>query len=736
MKSKLFYVMLVAILVVTTATSALAQEGGPAGLGRHDFTEEAAQTEVSREYIVIKFRNPPAASYEGGIPGLERTKPLRGRFDPSSPAAQAYLKHLENEHANYRSWLARNARGAEIVREYSVVFNGMAIKLNQVPASRAAGGPGAGSWAFSSLYRPTMNVSTSLIGADQVWGASPEDAGEGVDVAIIDSGIQDGHPFFACKTIDHHGPYFSGVAPGATNPFPVIINDHGTHVAGTVGGCVSDLATIDPDGPVIGRISGVAPGVTLHDFNVFPGIGAGFIGQDGSAFSHDIAAAIEDAVLEPVDVINMSLGGRVQGPFDVLAEASDAAVNAGVVVVTSNGNSGPGDSTVGSPGSAHNVIAVGASTNPHFLGISLEATPTDGNPTPLGAALGDFENFTAMTADYTVTSPANGCSAITNDVAGKVALIDRGVCTFTTKIRNAENAGAIGVLVVNNVAGDPTAMGVDGTTPEPTIPAAMLGKTEGNSIKPAGSVTFAGGDPVEVISDNADIIAGFSSRGPTPFTYLIKPDVTAPGVNVYSSIFFFGENDGQPDFDDVQYDFAMFNGTSMAAPHTAGSAALLLALHPDWSPADVKSALVNTAARTVTDHVNGTVDPGVLARGGGRIDVPAANNAPLTIEPALASFGLWTGNQAVSATLELGVTNVSGGSQTCSVAVTGPVIVTASTSSFSLGSGASTTLTLTLNGGNAGQTPSDDYEGDVEIDCGSTLLRVPWWTRVDRGGKP
>jgi minor extracellular serine protease Vpr len=725
MKRKILYVLLAAMLVFTS--TALAQSSGPAGLGRHDYTE-AAQADFTTEYIMVKFKDPPAASYEGGIPGLERTKPLRGKFDPNSPAAQAYLKHLENEHANYRSWLASNAKGAEVVREFSTTFNGMAIKLNNVSAQRAAGGPGARAWAFSSLYRPTMNVSTDLIGADVLWGASPADAGAGVDVAIIDTGIQDGHPFFACKSIDHHGPYYSGVAPGATNPFPTIIFDHGTHVAGTVGGCVSDLATIDPDGPIVGPISGVAPGVTLHDFNVFPGIGAGLVAFGGSAFSHDIAAAIEDAVLEPVDVINMSIGGTVQGPHDFLAEASDAAVDAGVVVVVAAGNSGPGDSTVESPGSGHKVIAAGASTNPHFLGISLEVTPTGGSATPLGAALGDFDNFTALTADYTVTTPANGCSAISTNLTGKIALINRGVCTFTTKIRNAENAGAIGVLVVNSVAGDPVAMAHDGTDPFPTIPAAMLGKAEGNSIKPDGSVTFFGGDPVEILTSNEDIIAGFSSRGPTPFTYLIKPDVTAPGVNVYSSVFSFGPGG----FGDVQYDFAMFQGTSMATPHTAGAAALLLDLHPGWSPADVKSALVNTGSRTVTDHVNGTVDPGVLARGGGRIDLPAADATPLTFDPASASFGLWTGNKNVSASLDLTVMNVSGGAQSCTVAVTGSSIVTASTALLSLGAGDSDTLTLTLAAGKKGDTGSGDYSGDVVIDCGGTVLQVPWWTRIDR----
>lgn len=719
--------------VVFAGTALIAVSIIPAGAGGRA-TDAPAPAQAEHDYVMVKLTDPPIASYTRGIPGLARTKPqLGGKLNLNSSSARAYSRYLAERRQNYRGWLQSNAPRAQIVREYAVVFNGFAIRLNGERLEHLATGPGASRVSRSFLVRPTMNVSTSLIGADVLWAGAPASAGLGVAVAIIDSGVQDGHPFFACKgsggipAIDHHGPYFSGVAPGAINPFPTIISTHGTHVAGTVGGCPTDLATADPDGPIVGTISGVAPGATLHDFNVFPGIGAGLVAFGGAAFSHDIAAAIEDAVLEGVDVINMSIGGGVQGPHDFLADASDAAVDAGVVVVAAAGNAGPGLSTVGSPGSGRKVIAAGASTNPHFIGIPV----TVGSST-FGAALGDFASFGVVTANFTTTIPANGCTAISTPLTGKIALIDRGQCTFTTKIRNAQNAGAIGVLVVNNVAGDPIAMGHDGTSPFPTIPAAMLGKAEGNSIKPSGSVSVDGTSPSEVISANADIIAGFSSRGPTPFTFLIKPDAAAPGVNVYSSVFSFGPGG----FGDVQYDFALFQGTSMATPHIAGSAALLRALHPDWSPADVRSALVNTAARTVRDHVNGTVDPGVLARGGGRIDLVAANDTPLTLDPASASFGRWTGNRSVSAQLQIAVRNVSGAAQSCGVSTTGPALTSASPGVLNLAAGATTTVTVNLNAGPADMTSSGDYDGDVSIDCGGALLRVPWWVRIDREAKP
>ena len=697
-----------------------------------DDSAVAAAEDISTDYIIIKLQDPAAASYEGGIKGIGRTKPLKSKFDPNSGPARAYLRYLDRSHGQYRSWLARNARGAQVVRDYRVTFNGMAIKLNGALAAKAAGGPGAKAWAYSTIHYPSMNVSVPLIGADVLQAPSPPNAGSGVQIAIIDSGIQAGHPFFACKTVQHHGPYYSGEAPNPPfSPFPIIYSTHGTHVAGIAAGCYSDLATIDPGSVVTGAISGVAPGATLHDFNVFPGIGSAFwngIRKTGnvSAYSHDIAQAIEDAVKLGVDVINMSLGGGVQGPNDFLANFADGAVDAGVVVCASIGNEGPGDATAGSPGTGRKVISSGMTSNPHFVGIPVTVAGTT-----YGAAVGDFNNFDVVTgADYTVTTPANGCAPITTDLTGKIAIIDRGVCTFSTKIRNAQNAGAIGVIVVNNRAGDPSAMGQDGTPNQPTIPAVMLARDNGNAIKPSGTVDIDGTNPTEFHTSNADIIALDSSRGPAPFTYIIKPDVSSPGDNVYSSVFNFGNT-----FNDITYDFEFFRGTSMASPHTAGSAALLLAQHPGWSPADVRSALVNTAARVVTDSITGTQDPGVLARGGGRIDLVPANTTPLTFDPAMVSFGFWSGNKTAEGSVAVKVRNVSGSSQSVTATVTGPSIVSVSPTSLTLSAGDTATLTVTLNAGASSQSASGDYDGDVVVTSGSTTLNIPWFVRIDRRGK-
>lgn len=705
--------MLTRIAVAVLAAAMLAgaaSAGGPAP--RHDYTEAPAAAPRG-DYVIVTLADPPVASYSGGIPGYAATRPQPGgRLDPGAPAALRYRERLARAHDGFRGYLRSKAPAAVVVAEFFYTGNALAVKLNGARPQVLAAGPGVQRVEPSALYRPTMNVSTGLIAAPALWTAPGGGFdGTGIKVGVIDSGIDDTHPFFACKGAIPHKVYASGAA--GYDPARVLVNDHGTHVAGTVAGCRTALA----GGPVAGPISGVAPGASLYDYNVFPGFGAGWVAFGGSAFGHDIARALEDALLDGMDVVNMSLGGGVQGPHDYLADAVNAAVDAGLVVVAAAGNDGPGDATVASPGSAALALTVGASTNPHFIGFPV----TVGGST-FGAALGDFQPYGVLTATYTVTAPANGCGAISTNLAGKIALIDRGDCTFTTKVRNAEAAGAIGVLVVNNVAGDPVAMGHDGSDPFPAIPAAMVGQAEGAAMKPAGTASLDGTAVREFRTTHGDIIAGFSSRGPTPFTYLIKPDVTAPGVNIYSSVL-----GGQ---------WAMFQGTSMATPHVTGGVALLKQAHPDWGPAEIKSALVQTAARPVWDHKWGTAPTGVMVRGGGRLDLAAATATPVTVHPASASFGRWNGNQAADATLTLSVRNVSTATQACAISLTGAGPVAVAPGALALTAGASATLALTLDAGKADRTPSGDYSGDVLLACGERTLRVPWWVRIDRQGKP
>ncbi|HYT17867.1 MAG TPA: S8 family serine peptidase, partial [Thermoplasmata archaeon] len=280
------------------------------------------------EYAVIQFTDPAVSTYNGGIPGYLKTKPDAGKhLTAHDPAPQAYANFLANSHANFRAWMHSNVAQVDVLEEYSYVLNGMAVQLNGVSPDTLKGGPGVSDVVTDWLYKPSMDVSLPLIHAPAVW------AGLGVDlsgtpnygdlaaikVGVVDTGILDTHPFIsscrASNPVVHRGLFFSGLPFGTA-----IVADHGTHVAGTIGGCkmegpvkvgdtMLDLAPAEAN--TMGFLSGVAPGVTLYDYDVFPGMGVGFYQKGGSAFSHDILEAVEQAVIDGMDVINLSIGGGV-----------------------------------------------------------------------------------------------------------------------------------------------------------------------------------------------------------------------------------------------------------------------------------------------------------------------------------------------------------------------------------------------------------------------------------------
>src|SRR5439155_24748392 len=233
------------------------------------------------------------------------------------------------------------------------------------------------------------------------------------------------------------------------------------------------------------------------------------------------------------------------------------------------------------------------------------------------AAIGEFElvgsDVTAPLA--VVTGSTNGldtaCSTLTVDLTGKIALISRGACTFSSKIRNAQDAGAAVVLVANNVAGDPIAMAEDGTPNQPTVPAYMVSFDDGQALLGSDGVSTTVGATLQYfLTTNVYIMAGFSSQGPTDVDFRVKPDLVAPGVNVLSSI--------PGDCGDLGC-WAFFQGTSMATTHLAGAAAVVIGQHPDWSAGQVRSAIVNTADLGVLkDYLTGTIvvtDPNIQGAG-------------------------------------------------------------------------------------------------------------------------
>jgi minor extracellular serine protease Vpr len=613
-----------------------------------------------------------------------RTKPPHGRkIDFNSNSVRSYRAQLNARRNEFKRWLRANAPSAKVTSEYDVSLNAVAVQLNGTPLATIAAAPMVERAEYNALYHPNLSESYKIINASDAWTAAGgrATAGAGIKIGDIDTGIDETHPFFdptgfsfppgfpKCDALDSdsHTPdqdcrYVSEkviVAKVFYNKAQQqgldaqAIQDHGTHTAGIAAGVTGKTAVVN--GVSIDDMSGIAPGAWLGNYNVFPG---GVL----DARSEDILNAVDAAVADGMDVLNLSLGGTFHGNNDLLAMGLDNAVDAGVVVAVAAGNSGPGQGTLESPGRARKIITVGASTNQHFVGQPF--TYPAGGGTTIGAAVGEFPPLPGASFDLFDTH-SNGCTSVDPGASGKLAIIDRGVCTFSTKVRNAIAAGAVGVLVINNVAGDPVAMAKDGLGGD-DLPAVMIGKNEGAALRASGETTASAEATFEeFITPNKDILAGFSSQGPTAVDFAVKPDLTSVGVNVLSSFTCVGKPETCPG-DGTGW--AFISGTSMSTPHIAGSAAVLLDLNPSWSPAQIKSALVNHADLVVKDAVTGLHDIGPTAQGAGRENLSVSADATTWMDPASASFGRVTVGHPTSVNITLN--NPTGTDQTFGVSTT------------------------------------------------------------------
>ncbi|WP_394140498.1 S8 family serine peptidase [Cytobacillus oceanisediminis] len=589
-------------------------------------------------YAFVQFGDAPIASYDGSISGYESTKPSKGqKVNLNSPAANKYGKRLQAQRENYIKWLAKQFPQVEVVTEYAVTFNGVGIKLNGISLKEVSRGPGALKTGYSGTYQKAMSDSTSLINAEPVWNAlgGQAGAGEGMKVGVIDSGIDQKHEFLkANEGMEAPTGYPKGAAEFTSNKVivakvfhqepwqtPEAVDSHGTHVAGTIAGKAGTMPELG-DKP----LSGVAPAAYIGNYNVFPG-------NVENAKSLFIAKAVEEAVKDGMDVLNLSLGGTPHKGADLLDMTVNAAVDAGVAVAISAGNEGPGYYTVGSPGTADKVITVAATTNSRSFAMFLESEALEEGKTVATTGTAGGKVTEALSGEYTVWADHAGgdklaCSPISGKpLEGKLALIQRGNCTFAEKINNAAAAGAAGAIIYQlDGVEEPIPMSSDGAL----IPAVMIGNSAGNELIDSSenrSVTIT--YPLTEVETTPNLLANFSSWGPTP-NYQLKPDVAAPGVNIYSSV--------------VGGGYELYQGTSMASPHVAGAAAVLLANSKEkglgWGPAEVKAALMGTA-----NDVEGSVIPDTdvsdpLKVGSGLIDLGQAMEPAAMAFPSSLSFGL------------------------------------------------------------------------------------------------
>jgi Subtilase family/PA domain len=309
---------------------------------------------------------------------------------------------------------------------------------------------------------------------------------------------------------------------------------------------------------------------------------------------------------------------------------------------------------------------------------------------------------------------------------GAIALVARGTCTFALKAARVQAAGGVGIVVIDNRSGE-----ANGIPAELAVPGGMVADADGRALAAylAGSGGRAGvrvgRTPAEVATGRSGIVTSFSSGGLTAFGHLLKPDVGAPGGQILSATL---RNAGGP--------FAVFDGTSMAAPHVAGAAALLLQRHPQWSPGQVKSALVSTAGQAWADTAR-SVEAPVLTAGAGLANVLAANDPKLFTDPVSLSFSdLNVSRGGVSRSLLLGVTDAGDGAGTWTVEVrpqshpAGVEVTVASAITVAPGGDALVPVTARA-AGNAG---TGEAYGFLLLRRGDVVRKVPYAMLVTRPG--
>lgn len=646
--------------------------------------------------VIVRLAEPPLAAWRSER--LVRGIAAPTRLDVQSVAARTYLAHLARLQAAVVAQVRAAIPQARIQQRYAIVLDGFAVELPAKSLPKLLAVRAVDRIYPSLTYTRTMDRGPSVIHATDLQAATG-DKGQGIKIGVVDTGVDASSPFLAPAGFSYPPGFPKGDARRTTakvivaRVFPGPVRDklsnqafdptepHGTHVSGIAAGDEGTNAPAGPDHPATANLSGVAPRAWIGNYRVFT-IPTPF-GHE--ADTPEIVSAFESAVADGMNVINFSGGGPETDPVnDAMNETVHNTALAGVVPVIASGNDRDdyGLGSTGSPGTAPDAISVAAVSNAHVfapaLGVvggpsSLGAVPIQIAGVPAAWASSDQTLVDVATVVGTdgkpadpylcgpVADPDSGLGNLPNgSLAGKIALVSRGRCSFVSKAARALLGDAAGIVLVDNRPGEANPIPV-----QLPVPAGMIADLDGSQLRAFADANGGqarirvSANVLELPTNRAGVITSFSSAGPTDFDHRLKPDLSAPGLDVLSST---------PPAT-TGSTFSVFAGTSMATPHVAGAAALLLQQHPTWSSSQVKSALMSTAGPAFDDTAR-THEAPVLLEGAGLVNVLTADDPKLFTDPQSLSFeriDVSTGAQRAS--LLLTASDAGNGSGTWTVSL-------------------------------------------------------------------
>jgi Subtilase family/PA domain/Fibronectin type-III domain len=717
--------------------------------------------------VMIKYAVTPTASYAGGIKGLKATSPrvTHKSLAKNAMAVKRYQRFANAKVKRINLSIKRAVHGAKLGTAFTIAYGGVAARVPANRISKLLAVPGVLAVQKDTLNQP-QDDNTSFLGATNVWPTlgGQDSAGSNVVVGVIDTGVWPESPYFVARPsepapphplsfyhcdfgdgsdVAHLGPTFAcnNKLIGAynfTQTYMSIQNSdgqefcnntthvcsardsegHGTHTSTTAAGDRVDHAVLY--GVDRGPVSGIAPGAHVIMFRVC---------LVNGCFSSDSVNAVQQAIHDGVNVLNFSISGGASPYSDPVELAFLDAFNAGISVNASAGNSGPGASTSDHGGPW--VTTVGASTGPRQFASTLHLT-ADGGATfdVSGATLTNgINSATPVVKAETLPKAGGGTedALCQSDLApgaatGKVVMCQRGVNGRIDKGRRVLAGGAAGMILYNHIKQDQEtdnhylpAIHVDG--PDTALLAFVNGHTNVMATWAQGTAQ----------PGQADMMASFSSRG--PLGDWIKPDVTAPGVQVLAGM--------TPQPDQTTADngppgnlFQAIAGTSMSSPHSAGVSALVKASHPTWTPAEIKSALMTSSVQTVVKE-DGVTPADAFDMGAGSIRADRAVNPTLVFNETyanmvaagtdslhrtdlnIASIDATTMSGSIST--QRTAINVSGKNQTLDAQISAPAGVTITVNNghaIHVAKGASVTFPVTIS---APSVANGQYQGRINL---------------------